>query len=301
MNNHLPNLKHLQYLVALHQYQHFHKAAQSCYVSQSTLSSAIIKLEQLLSCQLIERDHKHFVFTQHGKAVVKMAQQLLTLTDELVDYCQAQGSPSQGKVFLGCIPTIAPFIMTEVIEQCGFSYPNLDLFVVENTTEMLLESLSHGSLDAAILALPIDEKFAQSFQYQRLGDDPFYIVGDQVLIDKVLSDGNYSRVKKGKIFVLSEEHCLTRHALAACKVDQTEKVNEFAPTSLTTLLQMTTHHHGLTFLPQMAIRKGVAWHGQLPSAQLPDKPSREIALVYRHRSYRQETYEMLAKIISSLI
>ncbi|TKB43187.1 hydrogen peroxide-inducible genes activator [Thalassotalea mangrovi] len=301
MNTHLPNLKHLQYLVALHHHQHFHKAAESCFVSQSTLSSAIIKLEQLLNCQLIERDHKNFVFTRHGKEVVAMAEQLLNQADDLINYCQVQGNPAQGKIYLGCIPTIAPFLMTEVIERAHQSYPGLDMFVIEDTTENLLDALQHGRIDVAVLALPIDDKFSQGFHYLPLGKDGFYLAGSRALIDKVLADGDYRHVSKGQIFVLSEEHCLTRHALAVCKVNEKEKLNDFAPTSLTTLMQMTLHHKGLTFLPHMAIKRGLAGYADIAYAPLPGHPSREIALVYRHRSYRQETYENLAKIIKPLI
>ncbi|QDP00795.1 LysR substrate-binding domain-containing protein [Thalassotalea sp. PS06] len=301
MNNHLPNLKHLQYLLALHRHQHFHKAAESCFVSQSTLSSAIIKLEQLLNCQLIERDHKNFLFTRQGIEVVHMAEQLLHQADELVDYCLAQGNPTQGKLYLGCIPTIAPFLMTDVIEKTQQDCQHLELYVIEDTTENLLASLQGGKIDAAILALPIDEKFTQAFQFASLGKDPFYLAGNKSLVESVVDEGNYQGVKNGQIFVLSEEHCLTRHALNSCKVEQKEKLNSFAPTSLTTLMQMTIYHQGLTFLPQMAVKKGIAGVSELTCEKLPESAYREIALVYRQRSYRQETFDILQKIISPLV
>ena len=111
----LPNLKHLQYLLALYEQQNFHRAADACFVSQSTLSSAIIKLEELLGCQLIERDNKAFIFTTQGKEIVAMARAILVSTHEMVNFAEQQGDANSGTVRVGCIPTIAPYLLADIV------------------------------------------------------------------------------------------------------------------------------------------------------------------------------------------
>ncbi|KGJ92419.1 LysR substrate-binding domain-containing protein [Thalassotalea sp. ND16A] len=300
MNTHLPNLKHLQYLLALNEHQHFHRAADACFVSQSTLSSAIIKLEQLLDCQLIERDHKSFVFTAHGKAVVKMAEQLIHNATDLVEFSMSQGLASKGHIYLGCIPTIAPFLLTDVISASSQQLPDIELFIKEAPTEVLLEQLANGDIDIAILALPIDNKYSNNFKQTYLGQDQLYLVGDEVLTEQVSKDGGYKNIPAESVFLLSDEHCLTEHALSACKLVEQSKINPFSATSIATLLQMTIHHQGLTFLPEMAINKGVAGHAYLRVAAMKGKPYRDIAMLERKGSLRSETFKLLASLISEL-
>lgn len=300
MNTHLPNLKHLQYLLALNEHQHFHRAADACFVSQSTLSSAIIKLEQLLDCQLIERDHKSFVFTAHGKAVVKMAEQLIHNATDLVEFSRSQGLASKGHIYLGCIPTIAPFLLTDVISASSQQLPDIELFIKEAPTEVLLEQLANGDIDIAILALPIDNKYSNSFIQTYLGQDQLYLVGDEILTEQVSKDGGYKNIPAESVFLLSDEHCLTEHALSACKLVEQSKINPFSATSIATLLQMTIHHQGLTFLPEMAINKGVAGHAYLRVAAMKGKPYRDIAMLERKGSLRTETFKLLATLVSDL-
>ncbi|OUS25396.1 hypothetical protein A9Q98_12575 [Thalassotalea sp. 42_200_T64] len=300
MNTHLPNLKHLQYLLALNEHQHFHRAADACFVSQSTLSSAIIKLEQLLDCQLIERDHKSFVFTAHGKAVVKMAEQLIHNATDLVEFSRSQGLAGKGHIYLGCIPTIAPFLLTDVISASSQQLPDIELFIKEAPTEVLLEQLANGDIDIAILALPIDNKYSNSFKQTHLCQDPLYLVGDEILTEQVSKDGGYKNIPAESVFLLSDEHCLTEHALSACKLVEQSKINPFSATSIATLLQMTIHHQGLTFLPEMAINKGVAGHAYLRVMAMKGKPYRDIAMLERKGSLRTETFKLLATLISEL-
>ncbi|WNC73479.1 LysR substrate-binding domain-containing protein [Thalassotalea psychrophila] len=300
MNTHLPNLKHLQYLLALNEHQHFHRAADACFVSQSTLSSAVIKLEQLLDCQLIERDHKSFVFTAHGKAVVKMAEQLIHSATDLVEFSMSQGLTSKGHIYLGCIPTIAPFLLTDVISATSELLPDIELFIKEAPTDELLKQLANGDIDIAILALPIDNKHNHNFKQTHLGNDEFYLAGNEELVKQVISDEDYQNIPDESVFLLSEEHCLTDHALSACKLVNKSKINPFAATSLATLLQMTIHHNGLTFLPEMAINKGIAGHAYLTVQKLNKHPYREIAMLERNGSLRSETFSLLANVITDL-
>ncbi|WP_371186410.1 LysR substrate-binding domain-containing protein [Thalassotalea maritima] len=296
MNTHLPNLKHLQYLLALNEHRHFHKAADACFVSQSTLSSAIIKLEQLLDCQIIEREHKSFVFTTHGKAVVAMAEKLVAQASEFVEFSMSQGKVDKGLVHIGCIPTIAPFLLTDVVSSVQQQLPDIELLITEAPTDALLTKLQSGDIDVAILAMPINDKFSDTFHISELGSDNFYVSGEPSLVDSIIKDQHYRHIPDGSIYLLSDEHCMTAHAISACKLVDKSKVNAFAPTSLTTLMQMTIHHKGVTFLPEMAIRKGIADISNVKSALLPDQPSRAIALLERQHSPRTQTFSLLAKL-----
>lgn len=300
MNNHLPNLKHLQYLIALDKYQHFNKAAQSCFVSQSTLSSAILKLEQLLNCQLIEREHKSFVFTHHGKIVVTMAKSLIQQAVELSDFSKSQGVIDQGSVYLGCIPTIAPFLLTDFLEVCQQALPNIELFIKEDTTENLLAQLANGDIDVAILAEPIEHQYGDSFRTTHLGIDHFYLAGNKALVEQCNIDGHYRNLPDGSVFLLSNEHCLTEHAVSACKLVDKEKINAFYATSISTLLQMTIHHQGLTFLPEMAINKGISGHEFIHVAAIKGKAFRNISLVERKNSSRTETFQLITDLVTTL-
>ncbi len=294
----LPNLKHLQYLLALYKYQHFNHAAQACFVSQSTLSSAIVKLEQQLSCQLIERDHKTFVFTSQGKNIVAMAQQLLLNANELVDYAKQQSSPNTGSIRIGCIPTIAPFLLTDLVQECQSQLPSLNLYLREDTTENLLSQLAQGDIDMAILALPIAN---HNFSEQKLGQDDFYIAGDKEKVTDFVQTSNYQSLPKDSVFLLNQEHCLTEHAISACQLTDSSRINSFSASSLATLVQMTAFHQGITFLPRMAVKKGLGKEQGLTIEPLSAGVYRDIGMLWRPASKRQDTFQLLADIVSSLL
>ena len=293
----LPNLKHLQYLLALHEHQNFHRAAAACHVSQSTLSSAILKLEEQLNCQLLERDHKSFIFTPHGEQVVKKARQIIVSTTELSDYCLHHGSPFGGTLRIGCIPTIAPYLLTDLVKLSQQELPDLSLFLREDTTENLMKMLGDGEIDMALLALPVHQ---HSFQQKLVGKDEFYIAGNQQLIEQVKNQADYLSLPQQSIFLLSQEHCLTEHAVSACNVEDQTLINPFFASSLTTLVQMAAYHDGVTFLPAMAVNKGVGNNEGLFIEKMPDDMYREIGLLWRPTSMRQRLYLRILELVKSL-
>ena len=297
-NNKLPNLKHLNYLLALDKHQHFNNAAKACFISQSTLSSAILKLEEQLSCQLLERDHKSFVFTSHGKQVVALAQKLLLNANELVAFAQQQNGYDTGSVRLGCIPTIAPFLLTDLVQLCQQQLPKLALYLREDTTENLMLQLEQGEIDCALLAFPITK---HNFFTQVLGKDNFLIAGDKDLINNFKSSANYESLPQGSIFLLNKEHCLTEHAVSACQLADASRINSFSASSLATLVQMTAFHHGVTFLPAMAVKKGVGQAENLVIEEIQGDVYREIGMVWRKTSMRKQSFLALADLVSSLL
>lgn len=294
----LPSLKHLSYLVALHQHQHFHRAAKACFISQSTLSSAILKLEEQLNCQLLERDHKTFSFTVTGEEVVNKAQQLIVQAKELKEFAQYQGQVGCGTVTIGCIPTIAPYLLSDFSLSCQDELPDLELFFIEDTTENLLLKLADGSIDIALLALPID---GHNFRTKVLGKDPFYIAGDDALVEQFLKTQDYQQVPEASVFLLSKEHCLTEHALSACQLGDQSRIHKFSSSSLATLVEMTAFHHGFTFLPKMAVDQGIGVRQGLSIKRLPDDMYREIGMLWRDTSLRQSTFLKLGQVVSDCL
>lgn len=297
-NNKLPNLKHLNYLVALDKFQHFNKAAEACFVSQSTLSSAIVKLEQQLSCQLLERDHKRFIFTHHGKQVVELARQLLLSANEFTTYAQQQSCRNGGNINIGCIPTIAPFLLTDLVKVCQKELPNLEMYLREDTTENLLIQLEQGEIDCAILAFPIVKN---NFDSRVLGQDDFYIAGDETLVKRFKVSLDYQSLPEKSVFLLNKEHCLTEHAVSACKLADASLINSFSASSLATLVQMTAFHRGITFLPEMAVNKGVGKLEGLLIEPMKGEVYRDIGMVWRKTSMRENVFMSLADVISQAL
>jgi LysR family hydrogen peroxide-inducible transcriptional activator len=296
---HLPSLKNLYYLVNLYQEQNFNRAAKICHVSQSTLSSGIQNLEEQLGHQLIERDHKSFIFTAIGEEVVLRSRKLLTDVDDLVELVKHQGEPMTGDIRLGCIPTIAPFLLSRVVKQCQQAYPNLTMYLKEDTTEKLLDALGKGELDLLLLALPVD---TSGYHSMKVGIDPFKLVVHSELVSEIYEPLDYQSLPDESIFLLQAEHCITGHAISACQLGDSAKVNPFAATSLHTLVQMVNGKLGTTFLPQMAIDAGILNDTDLVVMQPPgEAPYRDIGLVWRQTSSRILTFRTLGLAIQELL
>ncbi|TVK92020.1 LysR family transcriptional regulator [Shewanella algae] len=296
---HLPSLKNLYYLVNLHQEQNFNRAAKVCHVSQSTLSSGIQNLEEQLGYQLIERDHKSFMFTAIGEEVVQRSLKILTDVDDLVELVKNQGAPMTGEIRLGCIPTIAPFLLSRVVKQCQKSYPDLSLLLKEDTTERLLTALGKGELDLLLLALPAD---TSGYHSMKVGIDPFKMVVHKDLSADIHEPVDYQALPDESIFLLQSEHCITGHAISACQLGDSAKVNPFAATSLHTLVQMVNSKLGTTFLPQMAIDAGILKDTDLAVMGPPGEALfREIGLVWRQTTSRILTFRTLGLEIQQLL
>jgi len=154
MTTYLPTLKQLQYLVALHEHGHFGRAADACFVSQSTLSAGLRELESLLAVTLVERTRRVVRFTPLGNQVVAKAHRLLREAEELSELVQSQGSPLVGELRMSVIPTIAPFLLPRILPRLRAERPQLRLFLREEPSAAAIESLHHGRADCVLLALP---------------------------------------------------------------------------------------------------------------------------------------------------
>ena len=293
--NKFPSLKQLHYLVTLSETRHFGEAAKRCFVSQSTLSSGIQNLEGQLGCQLLERDNKAFFFTPMGEDFLVQARELLAKAQDLLELTKDRNGDMEGELKIGCIPTIAPFLLGSLINVLSDNYPKLHVLLREDTTHNLLTALRNGEMDVLILALPTDISGMKSLL---VGKDPFKLVISSRQAQYLTFPLQYQNLPDASFFLLEREHCLTNHALSACHLTHIEKINSFSATSLHTLVQMIANGNGMTFIPQMAIDHGLLQGLDLVILDPPKQPAyREIGLVWRPSSNRAMTFSLLADIV----
>ncbi len=297
----LPSLKHLYYLVNVHKYQHFGAAAKACFVSQSTLSSGIAALENVLGVRLIERDNKKILFTPLAEEVVRQAQQILLSVQELTEQVDHYARPFGGTLKLGVIPTIAPFLIPQILMMIKQEFPELKIFVREDQSAQVLEQLKEGELDLVLLALPYP---ASGVEMKSFYKDRFYFAqhkDSQFNTETIKED--FSNLKDNSLLLLEDGHCMRDHALSACHLERSEKINAFAATSLHTLVQMVNNDLGVTFLPEMAIAGSILNNTDIEITPLADKENdyREIGFAWRAQSNRKEEFEQLYQLVKKQI
>jgi LysR family hydrogen peroxide-inducible transcriptional activator len=289
--NPLPTLRQLQFFLALVRRQSFSKAASDCFVSQSTLSSAIKELESVLDRQLVDRSTRQFSLTPAGKDVAERSAKILAAAEDLARSVAAR-KPLEGPFNLGVIPTIAPFLLPLAAPGLAKKFPKLELFLREDLTAPLAERLADGSLDAALLAFPYDLPGADWIE---IGEDPFLFAapaGSPLAARKSL---NSADLKEAHLLLLEDGHCMREHALDACKLRPDDVSGAFGATSLFTLMQMVRAGLGATLLPKMAVDAGLASNAGLCVTPLSaPSPARLIGLAWRKGSGRREDCELLA-------
>lgn len=288
-----PTLKQLQYLVALHEHGHFGRAAESCFVSQSTLSAGLRELESLLGVTLVERTRRVVRFTPLGTKVVAKAHRLLREAEELTELVRSSGQPLSGELRMSVIPTIAPFLLPRILPRLRRDRPQLRLFLREEPSAAAIESLHHGRADCVLLALPfatgevaVEPLFADALWVAFPKDDPR---DPPAQVSPALIDEN-------RLLLLEDGHCLKDHALAACNRPELQASATMIGTSLHTLVQMVDNGLGLTMLPAMALEAGILHDTAIVARPLKSpNASREIALVWRKNSPRGDEFRLLAE------
>lgn len=293
MSTYLPTIKQLQYLVALHEHGHFGRAAESCFVSQSTLSAGIRELESLLGVTLVERSRRVVRFTALGEQVVAKAHKLLREAEELSDLVQAAGKPLSGELRMSVIPTIAPFMLPRILPRLKQERPDLKLLLREETSADAVESLQHGRADCVLLALPFD---TGEVEVEHIMDDALYVAFPKDDPRDPPAEIPPAMIDEGRLLLLEDGHCLRDHALAACNRPELRASATMIGTSLHTLVQMVDNELGLTMLPQMALEAGILNGTEVVARPLKSKnASRQIALIWRKNSPRAEDFKLLAE------
>lgn len=296
---HLPTLRNLQYLVSVHDCHHFGAAAKICFVSQSTLSTGIQNLEETLGVTLIERDNKNLVFTTVGLDVVRQAREILAATRDLITTAETASKPFSAALRLGVIPTIAPFLLPKILKLWRRRYPPLKVFIQEEKTDSIIEGLRNGELDLGLLALPYK---LPNLVSRVLGKDRFLLAfhkNSQLV--KNGSNLRYEELPKESLLLLQDGHCLRDHALSACQLEGSVKINTFSANSLHTLVEMLKNDLGITFLPQVAINAGLITNTEIVTQEPDTQAYREIGLVWRPNSTRAEEFKVLSNLIKDEI
>ncbi|CAH9054229.1 Hydrogen peroxide-inducible genes activator [Pseudoalteromonas holothuriae] len=293
----LPSIKQLQYLIAVHQHQHFGRAAEACFIGQSTLSSAIQTLEETLGCQLIERENRSLMFTDIGEEVVIRAKKIIADTMSVKELTKSYKHPLSGKLTLGVIPTVASFIAAPLYQFCLQQFNQLQLVLVEDTSDKLLDKLEHGHIDMAMLALPYH---TERFHTQVLAKDHFSLVHHQDYeIAADVSDLNLLPDKS--VFLLEREHCMTGHALSACHLNRSDCINPFEAANLHTLLSMVEYQNGVTFLPQMALNAGILQGKPIVTNGVLGDAYREIGLLWRKTTGRIHDFRLFSEKVGEFV
>src|SRR5271165_4717614 len=291
----LPTLRQLRFLVALADRRHFGRAAEACFVSQSTLSAAIQELEEGLGVTLFDRTRRAVAPTGIGLEIAERARAILRQAEDLVDVALAAHDPLTGPLRLGVIPTIGPFLLPRVLPRLREAAPDLKLYLREEQTASLLDRLEAGQVDAAVLALPVALEDAES---ENIALDPFFVVCPSGHRLAALASVQPSDMAREDLLLLEDGHCLREHALAACQLEGARRNAAFQGTSLHTLVQMAAGGLGVTLVPEMAIASGLLAGLDLHVAPLAgDRPWRRIALVWRRTSGRKETFRRLAELL----
>ena len=290
----LPTLRQLQYLTAVVELKHFGHAAEHCFVTQSTLSAGIQDLEDLLGTKLLERSNRKVIPTSLGINLASRAQHILSLTADLVDTARSEYEPLMGRVRIGVIPSISPFLLPKALPIIRKKLPKLELILIEDQSERLLSELRAGNIDIGILAFPFD---TTGLNHQIFAAEQFWVAMPKSHPLASQKRIQASQLPAEELLLLSEGHCLREHALSACQLPATSQRTSVQGTSLYTLIEMVAGGLGITLIPQMAIASDIVSHADIcirPLASKDNKPMRELGLVSRPSYTRQATLDALA-------
>ncbi len=297
MTTYLPTIRQLQYLIALKDYGHFGKAAESCFVSQSTLSASLRELETLVGVTLVERTRRVVRFTPLGAKIADKARRVLREAEELADMARAEGQPLHGELRMGVIPTIAPFLLPAMLPQLREQWPSLKIFLREEASQAACDALHRGQLDCVLLAMPYacgDVDVALLFDDRLFVAFPRGEAPPGAAVEAAAIDEN-------RLLLLEDGHCLKDHALSACNRPELRADAAMMGTSLHTLVQMVDNGLGLTFVPSMAIEAGILDGTRVEARPLrSDHDYRRIALAWRRSSPREEEFRLLADTLRQI-
>lgn len=285
-------LKQLRYFDALARHGHFGRAADACAISQPALSMQIKELEENLGAVLFERTARAVRPTSFGEEFAARARTILRSVDELADLARASRDTLVGRLRLGVIPTIAPYLLPTLIGKLAQAYDELDIHIRETLTPKLIQELVDGRLDAAIVALPISEP---SLTEVCLFKEEFLLVRPQA--DKGRPVPNGETLREMRLLLLEEGHCFRDQALSFCNVQSALPREGLDGSSLSTLVQMVGAGIGVTLIPQMAVPVETRSAPVSVSSFKNPQPSRLIGLVWRKSDPRAKQFEQLSQVV----
>lgn len=292
------NLRDLKYLVALADHKHFGRAAEACFVSQPTLSTQIRKLEEELGVSLVERAPRKVMLTPAGRDAAERARRIVAEVEQMKEAARRSQDPEAGTVRLGIFPTLGPYLLPHVVPRIRTRFPELELLLVEEKSDVLLSRLREGKLDAGLLALPVHD---DQLHVEPLFEEPFLLAvpGNHPLASRDAL--TLDELSNQKLLLLEDGHCLREQALEVCRLSGANEKSEFRATSLETLRQMVAAGVGITLLPTLATKPPVPRSEDVHLLGFSDShPNRHIAMVWRKSSAMGDFLTQLAQIIGNL-
>src|ERR1700687_3853192 len=291
----LPSLQQLRFLCALAEQCHFSRAAESCAVTQSTLSGGIKELEARLGITLFERNHRHVMLTPLGKEIATRAQRLLVDAEERPGLAHNAQQPLSGPLRFGVIPTVGPYVLPSLLSQLGTALPNLKLYVREAPTSVLLDKLAGGELDILLAAIPYELGGVEAME---IAKDPIVVAmprNHPLSRHKAVGRDELAREQ---LLLIEDGHCLRSHSLQACRIADPVRNEIFQATSLRTRIQMVAAERGITLMPQLGVARDPASTRNVVFRPLTqDEPFRTLVLAWRATSARGAEFRMLGNLI----
>ena len=291
----IPSIRQLKYLVAVAEHRHFSKAAEACFVTQSTLSTAIRELEQQLGVIIFERNRKSMLITPVGEKLLAQARAVLGEIEDFVSLARAEKGSLNGEIRLGVIPTIGPFLLPKMLGELRQTYGKLRLYLKEDISSRLALMLKQGQLDVLMLAFPYPLRDVET---ATLFEDEFLLCMPPGHALEQRRSVRQAQLRGEALLLLEEGHCLRDHALEACELQSAETSLVYQGTSLHTLVQMVAGGLGLTLLPAIAVAGDVLGDTRLPLRRFsPESVSRRIGMAWRKSDPRRDEYRILAEFI----
>lgn len=289
-------LRDLQYLDAIAEHRHFGKAAESCFVSQPTLSGQLMKLEEQLGLQLVERQTRQVMLTPVGEQLVAEARQVLKAANNFEESARALLDPLSGDLHIGLIPTLAPYLLPFIMEDLNKALPKINFYLHENKTKNLLQELSDGKLD--VLILPLLDGMDKFDRYD-LFEEPLVMAmsPQHELAEK--ANVAFDDLQNRKILTLEDGHCLRDQAMGYCFSAGADEDQRFKATSLETLRYMVASNMGVTLLPKLATMNLAANKSIQYTGFNKPEPVRQISLLLRPNYSRMACVREVVKSVKA--
>ena len=291
-----PTFQQLRYLVAIADAGTFGAAADEEFVTQPAISAQIKELERKLGVTLFERSSRGVFMTTQGSEVVERARVILRDVKDLVGSTHYEGDHLRGRIGLGVIPTLAPYVLPNVVRFIMSTHPKAELHIHELQTIHLLDSLRRGVIDLGLLALPVG---SEEFTTESIGLDSFVLaMSESHPLAKEKSPVKLDVLRDERVILLEEGHCLRDQATQVCRLVFSEP-SEVQATSMATLAQMVAAGLGVTLLPECAVKiEAAPGRGIVTRKFVGVPPNRTVGLVWRKSSPYSRAFSELAELLT---
>jgi LysR family transcriptional regulator, hydrogen peroxide-inducible genes activator len=291
-------LRQLRYLVALAEHRHFGRAADACAVTQPALSMQIRDLEKHLGIALVERRPNDVMLTDIGAEVAQHAERVLLAAHDLEDFARHRGRVLRGRLHLGIIPTLGPYVLPKVLPELHRLFPDLRIELRETQTRVLLDELNRGALDVVMLALPVTDAGLETL---RLFDDAFVLALPVTDPHSETARVTPDDIDPRQLILLEEGHCLRDQALALCASAHGSPEMSLGATSLATVMQMVANGYGITLVPNVAVDVEVRDERVKLVRFVAPEPGRTVGLAWRRTSPRKADFLAFGQLVSETL